>query len=128
MELTKDDNNKLVFEFLELDLGRIDLDLIEFLDPEDLDDIEDAEDLFQALQEKHAFQVDITYYYKACEYLKLNDPSFSESLVLAYELGYDYDSLTSETLASLHASRKLEQDFWSISEELNKTLKKLYYV
>ena len=43
------------------------------------------------------------------EYLKENDPSLSESLEIAAELGYDFKNLNSEILASLLASRKEEE-------------------
>ena len=56
------------------------------------------------------------------DYLSQNDASLSESLAIASEMGYRLEDLTSETLASLHASQKARDDFWSIKDEIDEIL------
>lgn len=120
-------NNETIFLKLEDELNGININLIEFLDAHDLDDIFDASDLYDILREKGAFDVDIIYYVKACEYLKINDASLTESLYIAQELGYKLSDLNSEVLASLLASRNLADSFWSMSADIDKLLNQLHY-
>ena len=72
------------------------------------------EDFEEYLENSNVFDVDIIYYSTAMEYLAENDASLKESLELANELGYSLDNLSSEVLASLHASNKLREDFAEI--------------
>jgi hypothetical protein len=110
------------YENLEILLDSIDINIIDFINESDLEDIEDAQDLFEELSEQYAFDVEIIYYTKAMDYLRENDTSLTESFEIASELGYEVENLNSETLASLHASRKLEEDFWDIAEEIDEIL------
>ena len=90
---------------------------------EDLNSYNDSSELFQDLQENGYFNEEIIYYYKAMDYLRENDCSLSESLEIATELGYTTENLNSELLASLHASRKKENDFFEyVAPELDKLL------
>lgn len=111
------------YENLEILLDSIDINIIDFINESDLEDIEDAQDLFEELSEQYAFDVEIIYYTKAMDYLRENDTSLTESFEIASELGYEVENLNSETLASLHASRKLEEDFWDIAEEIDEILR-----
>ena len=70
-----------------------------------------ADEILEELQDNGFFTEDIIYYSRAIEYLKENDPSLCESLELAAELCYQTENINSELLASLHASRKKEDDF-----------------
>ena len=84
----------------------------------------DRHQIWEDLNDNGFFHVDITYYYKAMEYLKEHDPSLSESLELAAEYGYETQNLNSETLASLHASRDRENKFDEfVAPELEKITK-----
>ena len=57
----------------------------------------------------------------ATDYLREKDCSLSESLELAAEMGFTFEHLNSEALASLHASRHREDDFWQfVAPELDK--------
>ena len=90
---------------------------------EDLNSFDDSSELFQDLQENGYFNEEIIYYYKAMDYLRENDCSLSESLEIATELGYTTENLNSELLASLHTSRKKEDDFFEyVAPELDKLL------
>ena len=71
---------------------------------------------------KGAFNIEIIYYHKAMEYLSENDFSLTESLELTYEYGFELKNLNSETLASLHASQKAREDFFSLEEQINDIL------
>ena len=92
---------------------------------EELNSYNDSSELFQDLQDNGYFNEEIIYYSKAIVYLKENDASLSESLEIATELGYTTENLNSELLASLHASRKKEDDFFEyVAPELDKLLNK----
>ena len=71
-----------------------------------------AYEIQEELQEYGFFDVEIIYYSKAMQYLIKHDTSLRDSLELAAELGYQTENLNSELLASLHASRKKEDDFY----------------
>lgn len=58
------------------------------------------------------FDVEITYYINAMNYLRDNDPSLRISLGIATEIGYEISNLSSETLASLLATRNTEEYFY----------------
>jgi len=45
---------------------------------------------------------EIIYYHKAIQYLAENDPSLVESFNLADNIGYTFQSINSETLATIH--------------------------
>ena len=91
-------------------------DATEFLNcPDELDDY-DTHQIYDELQDNGFFNVDIIYYSTAIDYLKENDISLNESLELASEMGFTFEHLNSEALASLHASRYRENDFWQFVE------------
>ena len=92
-------------------------DFFEF-DPQDL---EDCSQIWEDLNDNQFFHEEIIYYSKAIKYLQENDSSLSESIELANEYGYTLENINSELLASLHASRKKEDEFWQyIAPELDK--------
>ena len=74
--------------------------------------LEDVNEIFSDLQDNGYFNEEVIYYSSAIRYLKDNDPSLSESLELATEYGYTTENLNSEVLASLHASKEKERQFW----------------
>ncbi len=81
----------------------------------------DSHQLYDELQDNGFFNVEIIYYHKAMDYLREKDCSLSESLELAAEMGFTFEHLNSEALASLHASRHREDDFWQfVAPELDK--------
>ena len=81
----------------------------------------DSHQLYDELQDNGFFNVEIIYYHKAMDYLREKDCSLSESLELAAEMGFTFEHLNSEALASLHASRPREDDFWQfVAPELDK--------
>ncbi len=88
----------------------------------DIEDIKNADDLYNELNNHHAFNIDIIYYSKAMEYLAENDNSLSESIDIAVEHGYSLENINSELLASIHASEKARNDFWNIKDDINEIL------
>ena len=81
----------------------------------------DSDQIFDELRDNGYFNEEIIYYYKAMEYLKEYDTSLAESIEIAAEMGCTLENLNSETLASLHASRKKEDKFWGyVAPELDK--------
>ena len=80
----------------------------------------DSSEIWEELNDNGFFHEEIIYYNVAIDYLKENDPSLSESLEIAEEYGYNTENLNSELLASLHASRKKENDFFEhVAPELD---------
>ena len=116
--------NELIVDTLQdLSIKYLGEDATEFLNAIFKDEIlnYDVNEIQQELQENGFFNVEIIYYYKAIEYLKEHDTSLSESIELATEYGYTLENINSELLASLHASRQRENNFWEyIAPELEK--------
>jgi len=94
------------------------LDLMDFVDIQDIDLNNAFESIYDMLDEKDAFNIEIIYYYNAMEYLKEHDNSLNESLNLAAQLCYEVQNLNSETLASLLASQNARNDFYKKEEEI----------
>ena len=76
------------------------------------EDLEDVNEIFSDLYDNGYFNEDVIYYSSAIRYLKDNDPSLCQSLEIASEYGYTTENLNSELLASLHASKEKERQFW----------------
>ena len=88
--------------------------------PDELGDY-DSDQIYDELRDNGYFNEEIIYYYKAMQYLKEHDASLAESIEIATEYGYTLENINSELLASLHASRKKEDDFWQfVAPELDK--------
>lgn len=114
--------NELMRDTLQgLTLKYLDDDALDCLNCSDELGDYDRNQIYDELRDNGFFDVEIIYYSKAMEYLKEHDTSLNESLELAAEMGFTLEHLNSETLASLHASRKKENDFWEyVAPELNK--------
>ena len=117
-ELKLDELESLFLDYIE------DIDITDYLTEEDLEEgnLNDAHDLHDLLRDNYAFDVEIIYYSTAMKYLTEHDITLSESLEIANEMGFDLESLNSETLASLHASRQAEDDYWMIKEDIDEIL------
>ena len=87
--------------------------------------IYDFDDLRESLENQNAFEVEIIYYCNAIEYLSENDPSLTESLELANDMGYNPNDLNSEILATLHASNKVREDFAELENSFNEFIEEL---
>ena len=105
-----------------LTLDWLDDDAADYLSKDILNNLADydSSEIYEELREQNYFDVEIIYYSKAMEYLKENDFSLTESLEIAAEYGYNTENLNSEVLASLHASRKKENDYFEyVAPELD---------
>jgi hypothetical protein len=94
------------------------LNLMDYVDIQDIDLSNAFESIFDMLDEKDAFNIEIIYYYNAMEYLREHDFSLNQSLEIAQELGYKITDLNSELLASLLASQNARNDFYEKEEEI----------
>ena len=96
--------------------------LPDYLNEDDIEDINDVDDLYNELDNNEAFNIDIIYYSRAMKYLSENDFSLSESIEIAVDMGYSLENINSELLASLHASQKARDDFYNIADEIDEIL------
>ena len=117
METLNQEQRERVAEFLKgLDIS---IDILDYVNPEDID-IENAyESILDKLQDNGGFNVEIIYYSNAIKFLQENDPSLKESLEIAEEYGFEIGSLNSEVLASLLASRQAEEEFYDLQSEID---------
>jgi hypothetical protein len=95
------------------------LEITDFIDIEEIDLNNPFESIYDILEEKDAFNIEIIYYHNAIEYLKNHDNSLNESLNLAAELCYEVENLNSEILASLLASQNVRNDFYDKEKEID---------
>ena len=100
-----------------------DINIVDFIGCDiDIEDIKNANELYNELDNNHAFNIDIIYYNRAMKYLYEHDASLSESIEIAVEHGYSLENINSELLASLHASQKARDDFWRCKDDINEIL------
>ena len=92
--------------------------LINYVDIEDIDLSDAFNSIYDMVNDKGGFDIEIIYYSNAVKYLQENDPSLRESLEIAEEYGYELKNLNSEVLASLLASRYSQESFYDIKEEI----------
>ena len=117
MERLNQEQRERVAEFLK-DLHST-IDILNYVNPEDID-IENAyESILEKLQDNGGFDVEIIYYSKAMQFLMENDSSLKESLEIASEFGFKIENLNSEVLASLLASRQAEEEFYDLQSEID---------
>ncbi len=109
MNTTKNEKFK---EFLRTLKSEIDL-------PYFAEDCDSFEELRDSIDDGGGFDVEIIYYSNAIDYLKVNDSSLRESLEIAAEYGYEVDSLNSEILASLLASKNAREEFDELESEIS---------
>lgn len=83
---------------------------------------DNANDLYDELQEQDLFRQEVIYFASAMEYLQEEDTSLTESLEIAQELGFKPKDLNSELLASLLKTRRAEEKFQELSEEIEEIL------
>ena len=94
----------------------------DYLDDYTRADITDFDHLCDELGDNGFFDIEIIYYRKAINYLRENDPSLSDSLNLAHDMGYTITDVNAATLAGLLAREKFADDFYRLEEEINEFL------
>lgn len=92
-------------------LGLVDIDNIDYNDA--------FNSIYEMIEDNNGFDIEIIYYSNAIEYLSNNDPSLSESLEIASEMGFTVDGLNSEILASLLASQNARAEFFELQNEID---------
>ena len=114
--------NELMRDTLQgLTIKHLDDDALDYLNSSDELGDYDSHQICDELRDNGFFDVELIYYATAMDYLRENDTSLSESVEIAAEYGYQLDTITSEILASLHASRKKEDKYWGyVAPELDK--------
>jgi len=118
-------NDKKITDFLKK-FESTHLALVDYITTSDIEDYDNAFDLIQSrLEDARAFDIEIIYYHVAMDYLLEHDPSLTDSLDIAQEMGYTAENLNSEVLASLLASQKCREDFEEWREEITEFFDKL---
>ena len=92
---------------------------IDILSMVNAEDINSFDDLYDALSNNNGFDVEITYYASAMEYLRMHDSSLRCSMDIAEEYGFSLSSINSEVLASLLASSVCRDEFMELKSEID---------
>ena len=119
--MKKAENIQKVAEFLSLNTCS-DIDYHYHLEGTEFNTADDVRDI---LEDAGALDIEIIYYTKAMEYLMNEDTSLTESLKLAHDMGFTAESLNSETLASILATERAREAFYSIENELQDLIDEL---
>lgn len=90
----------------------------DFIPREDADLYDTIDSIEETLRDYGAFDVEIIYYSNAIAYLAEEDPSLTEAFEIAEEYGYSLSNLNSEKLASLLASRRSEEEWYELRNEV----------
>tara|TARA_R110000751_G_scaffold92044_3_gene180308 strand:- start:1368 stop:1727 length:360 start_codon:yes stop_codon:yes gene_type:complete len=100
----------------------LEFDIMDYLQTDELGEINAYDDLEVELNENGAYDIEIIYYYKAMQYLIEHDTSLSESMAIAQEYGYEPNNINSELLASLLASQNARDEFYDLQNEIDEFL------
>ena len=109
--------NERIEDFLK-SLNIDNLDVMDYVNIDDIDFSDAYQSIYEMIDDKGGFDVEIIYYSNAIDYLSKNDPSLHESLELAYEFGFELSKLNSEVLASLLASENCRNDFSALQTDI----------
>ena len=94
------------------------VDILDYIDVEKIDAENAFESICEMIEENGGFDREVIYYSNAIDFLAKNDPSLTESLEIAAEFGFKVDSLNSEILASLLASKLIREEFEELEDEI----------
>lgn len=98
---------------------KTDVEIMDYVKVEDIDYLDAYNSIYDMIADNNGFDIEIIYYSRAIEYLKINDNSLRESLKIAQEFGYELENLSSEILASLLASQNARDEFYELEKEIN---------
>ena len=99
--------------------------LINYVDIKDIDFSDAFNSIYDMVNDKCGFDIEIIYYANAIKYLQENDPSLNESLEIASELCYEVKNLNSVILASLLKSQNVRDEFFEFRDEINEFFESL---
>jgi hypothetical protein len=90
----------------------------------ELDNIENFDDVVDEIENNNGFDIDIIYYHNAMEYLTENDTSLRDSFDHLREYGYtlDNENLSSELLASIHATATAREEIYNYRNAFDEIL------
>ena len=108
-----------IFKYIQSETDEL---ITDYIDIEEILQMESYDELYEKLEEQGFFNVEIIYYARAMEYLQTNDTSLSDSLEIAGEMGYRTEDLNSEILASILASKKIQESFGGYYDEIEDIL------
>lgn len=103
----------------------------DYLDTDELKEIETIEDLDYYLTEelnedRQITNAEIIYYDNAMEFLMKNDNGLHECMEIASEYGYEVSQLNSELLASLLATKYNEENYNTMMLEVIEQMKEYF--
>ena len=101
------------------------IDVLCFVDVNNIDPVNPFDSICKMIEDNNGFDIEIIYYSNAIKFLTENDPSLTESLEIASELGFEVQNLNSEILASLLASKFAREEFYELEDEINDFFAKL---
>lgn len=107
-----------IYSFLKDISKRCGIELNDYVDIDSIDLDNPFESISDMIAYNGGYDVEIIYCSNAIQYLQENDPSLTESLGLADELGYSPKNLDSEILASLLASENSRNDFYDLKDKI----------
>ena len=121
MELTTDKEIKTLYNYLKyLDYNNnLDFEICDYITEEETKEIEEAEEVTEILEDNGAFNIDIIYYSNPIKYLQEHDPSLSESINIALEMGCSLENINSELLASLLASQEAREQYYELETKID---------
>ena len=107
--------------------AKIDLNdnIINYVDIDSIDENDAFNSIYNMVNDKGGFDIEIIYFSSAIKYLQENDPSLQESLEIAADLGYEVKNLNSEVLASLLKSQNVRDEFLYFRDEINEFFQEL---
>ena len=95
------------------------IDILNLINIEDINFSDAYNSIYDMISDNNGFDMEVIYYSNDINYLRENDPSLKESLGIASEYGFELDSLSSETLASLLKSQNERENFIELESEIN---------
>ena len=98
---------------------KTEVEIMDYIQIEDIDYSDAYQSIYEMIDDNGGFDIEIIYYSRAIEYLKINDNSLRESLEIAQEYGYELKNLNSEILASLLASKNAREEFYTLQDDIN---------
>jgi intracellular sulfur oxidation DsrE/DsrF family protein len=101
------------------------IDVLNYVDVNNIDPVNPFESICEMIEDNGGFDIEIIYYSNAIDFLAKNDPSLTESLEIAAELGFEVQNLNSEILASLLASKLVREEFYELEDEINSFFEEL---
>jgi intracellular sulfur oxidation DsrE/DsrF family protein len=101
------------------------IDVLNYVDVNNIDLDDPFESICEMIEDNGGFDIEIIYYSNAIDFLAKNDPSLTESLEIAAELGFEVQNLNSEILASLLASKLVREEFYELEDEINSFFEEL---